>query len=218
MLESKWPTSHATADQLWTKLRNVVMAVAYFKRGSSFCAPSRRVPLGGVGPQYGVGTNRSRPPIPRSNSESDPDGQSVDSYLDSVGIEVSSISAAVLPGARSSNIVSNIVSSAGQTDLSAEEGKPSSSSRSPRKFFVPENEQFSDEPRNNSNGLEEDSAVRNSPGKSGSEKPPDRSLGGRQRARSTGEVGGDINLIGAIKHKSKESISAGFNLNYIFNN
>ncbi|ESN96037.1 hypothetical protein HELRODRAFT_68059, partial [Helobdella robusta] len=32
VLESKWPTSNSTPDQLWNKLRNVLMAVARFKR------------------------------------------------------------------------------------------------------------------------------------------------------------------------------------------
>lgn len=215
MLESKWPTSHATADQLWTKLRNVVMAVAYFKRGSSFCiTSSHHIPLGGVGLRYGAGIGPSHPQILHSNSESDPDRQSMDSYLDSVSVEASSISTAVVPGTQSS-IVSNITRSGGQADLPAEDGKHSSGSRSPRKFFLPENnqKQFSDEPGNNSNSRPEELARRISPDKSKLEGPTGQPSGSRQRARSTSEVGGDIDLIGIIKHKSKESISAGFILN-----
>ena len=33
MLESKWPSSESNAYLLWTKVKNVIMSVAQFKRG-----------------------------------------------------------------------------------------------------------------------------------------------------------------------------------------
>ena len=60
VLESKWPTSNTSAYLQWTKLKNTILAVAQFKRSLH----SRRQSV-------------------YSNSESDLDGQSMDSYLDS---------------------------------------------------------------------------------------------------------------------------------------
>lgn len=64
VLESKWPTSETNALQLWRKLRNLIMAVAQFRRSI-----------------------RRRSMSLCSNSESDFDGishASVDSFMEEV--------------------------------------------------------------------------------------------------------------------------------------
>jgi len=65
VLESKWPSSSTSAYQRWMRLRHTVLALAQFKQGLQISARRRQSVY--------------------SNSESDYDGQSVDSYLEGSG-------------------------------------------------------------------------------------------------------------------------------------